>query len=76
MEERDQKYRTFRQGKEDCVHHSDSTIKANLGKHFLSKIRYMSDGGVFEKIQKINEQYQKKNCEKEIKNEIEFYQSK
>ena len=76
MEERDQKYRKFCKGKEDFVYHSDSTIKANLGKHFLCKIRDMRDGGVFNKIQKINEQYQKGNCEKEIKDEKAFYRSK
>ena len=56
--------------------HSIGTIKANLGKHFLSQIKKLNHGSVFTKLKDIESKKGEQEDEQTIKKEAEFYKSK
>ena len=56
--------------------HSMITIKSNLGKHFLSQIKNLNNGLVFDKLNNIENKHGEQADNLTINKDIEFYKSK
>ena len=56
--------------------HSTSTIKTNIGKHFLSQIKKLNKELVFDKLNNVENKHGEQADNLTINKDIEFYKSK